>query len=113
MFDFIETASAIRVLYNHVKDCLQEEDFWPLTQEQYAKLSPEQQSENWFMINPSKLRDKAEIWIVDENEKNAVFRAIKFIQKTTDELPETSSFLERLLYAKKNLPPVFFEQLKD
>ena len=109
MLDFLETATAICTLYEHVKEELTEDDFWPLTQEQYEKLPLQERSKEWFMINPSKLRSQAkEIWIVDDNEKDTVLRAIRLIRKSTEELPDNSAFLERLLYAKKRLPPILF-----
>jgi hypothetical protein len=110
MLEFIETASAIRALYNHVKESLTEEDFWPLTAEQYARMPLEEQSRSWFMINPARLKEaKAEIWVADEEEKDSILRAIRFIEKTTSDLPAGSSFLEKLLYAKKTLPSVLFK----
>jgi len=61
------------------------------------------------MVNPSKLRSQArEIWVVDSDEKDKVLRAVRLIKKATEELPADSTFLERMLYAKKRLPPVLF-----
>lgn len=109
MLDFLNMARAIQVLYQHIRTKLAEDDFWPLTKDQYSKLSPEERTRSWFMINPSKIRSNEEaIWILDSNEKDTMLQAVNFIERSTRELPTNSSFPERLLYAKQMLPPVLF-----
>ncbi|RZI45456.1 hypothetical protein [Candidatus Finniella inopinata] len=109
MLDFIETAAAIKSYYTDLTDFLEEDDFWVLTAEQQKRLAKEDQDKEWFMINPSKLKDKtASISVVDSYEKDSLLRAVLFIMKTTNALPEGSSFKERLLYTKRVLPPVIF-----
>jgi len=109
MFDFFETAAAIKKYYTDLTDFLTEDDFWPLTTEQQKCLVKEDQDKEWFMINPAKLKDKTpSISIVDSYNKESLMKAFRFIMKTTNDLPEGSSFKERLLYTKSILPPVIF-----
>ena len=108
MFDFLHEAAAMRVLYENVKDELFLDDFWPLTPQQHRKLPPEDQEHQWFMINPSKLKSPTDAYIVDTSKKHDLFKAVAYIKKATRALPESSSFLERLLYAKSDLPPILF-----
>lgn len=109
MLDFVETAAALRVLYQHVNHTLIDTDFWPLTEEQYHALPAAEQHTTWFMINPAKLKAKSPTnWMVDEAEKHRLLQAVAFVHKNTNALPAASSLLERLLYLKQILPPILF-----
>lgn len=72
----------------------------------------EDRNRKWYVLNPDKLNNKhsqdPSAFIVDEDEKDAMIRAVKFVNETTNSLPADSSFLERLLYTKNFIPPCFF-----
>ncbi|PCJ23919.1 MAG: hypothetical protein COA94_07820 [Rickettsiales bacterium] len=110
MFEFIEFASAIRALYQYVNDELVEEDFWLITEEQRKRLPKEDQTGVWYMLNPDKQKkDQNSVFLVDKAEKDRLIRAVAFIKSSAKKLPESASFLEKLLYCKKTLPPVLFK----
>lgn len=111
MLDFIETTAAIKVLYKHFKEEVDTLDFFELPIESYPHLyeSPDQQ---WYMLNPQKLKKEymtqSEGLIVNQDQKNSLLKAVLLIKNYSEKLP-SSSFLERLLYCKKMLPPCFYE----
>jgi hypothetical protein len=114
MFEFIEVARGIQVLYKYAKEEIVESDFFELLPSDYEKLPEGSQDQKWFMINPEKLKEnyaaQNDAFIVSEEEKYSLLKAVKFINLTvsTEKLPIESSFLERLFYAKSSLPEVLF-----
>jgi hypothetical protein len=114
MFEFIEVARGIQVLYKYAKEEILELDFFELQPSDYQKLPEESQDQKWFMINPEKLNEnyfaQNDAFIVSEGEKYSLLKAVKFINLTvtTEKLPVDSSFSERLFYTKSSLPPVLF-----
>ena len=89
------------------------EDFWELSSEGYQALSEEDRRQKWFTIDPKKLHKKVllenNVVIVSEMEKGALLTAFQILRAYSKELPEEAHFKERLLVAKQQLPPVFFD----
>lgn len=116
MFDFIETAAAIKVLYQYVKEEVDLLDFFELSAESYPHLY-ESSDQQWYMLNPKKLKKEhmiqPEALIVEESQKNSLLKAIIFIKTYSKDLPDSSSFLERLLYCKRILPPCIYETSEE
>ena len=116
MFDFIETGRAIQILYQYAKAEILESDFLDLPAEAYKTLLESEKELNWYMLNPAKLNKnyfaQQSAFIVNEREKSSLLKAVQFIDTTTARLPIETSFLERLLYTKKSIPPCFFPSVK-
>ena len=66
-----------------------------------------------YTIDPKKLHKKVllenNVVIVSEMEKGALLTAFQILRAYSKELPEEAHFKERLLVAKQQLPPVFFD----
>ena len=112
MFDFLQIAAGIRVLYEHVKDELVHDDFWPLTPQQHQKLPPEDQKHQWFMINPNKLEPV--LMNLPQNKHNSgntndIFAInallFKILSQTTSPIqPSQSSFHNPALRLNRKFP---------
>lgn len=109
MLGFIKYAEAVSVLYKYVTVELSEKDFFELPEKFYKTLPLERQSEELYIVNSNKLRkDVEENFIVNAEEKKILLGAVQFVNNSSAKLPADTSFLERLLYIKKIIPPAFF-----
>lgn len=112
MLDFIKTASAVKMLYEYVKEEIVESDFFALLPKDYLRLPESDRQNTWYMLNPNKLNKKYSTqkfaFIVDEEEKNSILRAVRFVNNTSVDLPSNASFLEKLLYTKKFVPSCLY-----
>ena len=112
MFEFILVARSLGIINQYFSSEAIEGDFWDAPEEVYNSLREEEKKNNWFMINPQKLNEKYresnEALIVTEREKSSILKAFEILNDYSKELPDNSSFKERLLIAKGQLPHVFF-----
>lgn len=112
MFAFLLVAQALGVINQYLEKEVLEKDFWDVPSEAYKSLSEEDKNQNWFMVNPEKLKEKYRIsneaLIVSEEEKTSILEAFKLLYEYSKTLPEEATFKERLLMAKGLLPPAFF-----
>lgn len=114
MFELILVAQGIKKNYQMISADFKEEDFFPLSESQIKDLNPQ---EPYYMMNPEKLKDKYKLssdrYIISESEKNIMLKARKIIFKYSTNLRDTATLQERLLYAKKFFPPIFFEDTEE
>ena len=110
MLEMLLLGATIRSFYNEIKHEVKKEDFWCLTSEQKIKLPKDQRDQTWYMLNPDKLAKNVtsanDAYIVNEEERGLLLRAVSLIKNMSDTLPSDAKFSERLLYIKKILPPV-------
>lgn len=110
MFDFILVAQALGIINQYFEQEVLGEDFWELPCNMRHNLDKDT---SWFMINPQKLkaqyRISSEALIVTEEEKSSLLKAFILLSDYSKSLPENAQLAEKLLLAKKYLPPVFFE----
>jgi hypothetical protein len=110
MMNFLELASAVSALYQYFDDEPKESDFTHFSDENYQQLSPNEQNQQWFIVQDRILKKEITnpntALIVNEKEKHCIFNAVQLLQNYTKELPDSATFKERLLYAKKALPPI-------
>ena len=114
MADLLDLAAAINTLYIYIYWYIEDKDFVDLTEGHYAKLPISEKNKKWFVINPIKLRPYTKTTlIVDEADKKHLVAAVRLICAISQNLPETSSFRERLLYCKGFLPACMFDTQKQ
>jgi hypothetical protein len=89
------------------------EFFYELTPEQYRKLEEEGQdlTQKWYAILPKNPKyDIPELRIVNEDQKDALLDAVKYINnlcKKAEPERQFESFEDKLKYAASQLPSVF------
>lgn len=93
-----------------------EEFFYELTFDQYAQLKREGTdiSKKWFTLIPDDHKlDVPELLIVDENEKNALLDAAKYIHNfCASDGKAFLSFDQKLEYVASQIPSVFSDSSK-
>jgi hypothetical protein len=112
MFALMLVAQSFGTMDQYLEKAVSEEDFWCAPERAYQSLDEEEKKQNWFMLNPQKLKEKYrlsnEALIVTEQEKRSLLKAFDMLYEYSKELPDNTSFKERLLTVKGMLPPVFF-----
>lgn len=111
MLAFLLVAQSFGVINQYFEKEASEKDFWDAPGGAYHTLN-EEAKQQWFMINPEKLKAKYRIgheaFIVNEGEKWSLLKAFEILYEYSRELPENADFKERLLVAKCKLPPGVF-----
>lgn len=113
MFEFILVAESLGVINDYFEKEACEEDFWPLP-EGSNEFFEEKERDLWLMVNSKKIKEKfrtrSEILILSPHEKESLLKAFILLRKYSEDLPDNAHLNERLLVAKKRLPPVFFNR---
>lgn len=111
IFEVAMMIGKIEKIFDHE---VQSEDFWELTADHYELLSVEERQGKWFIINPEKLNQKnkmdSRMLILSEQQKESLLIAFKTLKNYTKNLPQNTHFKERILAAKSQFPPVFFNE---
>ncbi len=119
MFDILMNAAAIRSVFEMQFE-IKDENLIELTFEQYqsAKRQGFDVSERLFRVSRGMFEEcnnpQAELKIVSESEIQDIKRAVSTIYRLSDKSGnEFNSFVDRLKYLEKKLPPIMTEPLSS